>query len=129
MKKFTIWTFLLMLFPAVVIAATESVVLIGVPITQSKGNIQSSENFKLTESQQNEYRLLITKAGEDYFWKTRENKQLIKGQSGEITIFIEPGGAGYVRISKVDGKVLYMEHMTHGFQTITYWGIAEDFAP
>lgn len=129
MRKIFILLFLLLLSPSITFGANESVVLNGVPIVQSKGNIQQSENSQLSENQQKEYRLLITKYGEDYFWATRENRPLIKKQSGDISIFIEPSGAGYIRVSEQGGKVLYLEHMAHGFQTVTYWGIAENFAP
>ena len=120
---------LFILLPTIAFSATEVVVLNGIPIVQSKGNIQQSENLKLSEIQQNEYRLLITKKGDDYFWTTRENRPLIKMQSGDISIFIEPGGAGYIRVSEQNGQVLYLEHMANGFQTITYWGTAKKFKP
>ena len=120
-----------LLLPTVAFSSTESVVLVlnGIPIVQSKGNIQQSENVKLTESQQNEYRLLITKKGDDYFWTSRENRPLSKMQSGDISIFIESGGAGYIRVSEQNGQILYLEHMAIGFQTVTYWGISEKFMP
>jgi hypothetical protein len=70
MKKIIKLLFLLLISPTVAFGSNESVVLNGVPIVQSKGNIQQSENFQLSESQQNEYRLLITRNGEEYFWAT-----------------------------------------------------------
>jgi len=129
MKNVFLGLILVIIVPAVSIGGTESIVLNGIPLTQSKSNIQESQNYQLSESQQNEYRLLITKIGENYFWKTRENRPLFKHQSGDITIFIEMGGAGYIRISKVEGRFFYMEHMAHGFQSVTYWGITENFTP
>ncbi len=118
-----------LLLPTVAFSSSEYLVLNGIPIVQSKGNIQQSENVKLTESQQNEYRLLITKKGDDCFWTSRENRPLSKMQSGNISIFIESGGAGYIQVSEQNGQIFYLEHMAIGFQIVTYWGISEKFMP
>lgn len=118
-----------LLLPSIAFGGNEILVLNGTPFSQSKINIQKSASQNLTESQQNEYRLLITKNGDEYFWASRENIPLIKNISGDITVFISPRGSGYIRVSKVEGKFLYMEHMPHGFQSVTYWGISDNFKP
>lgn len=128
MKKITLSLLLICVFigPS---SAADTVVLNGTPLIQAKGNVELSENVSLSESQQNEYRLIITKNDKNYYWATRENRPLIKKQSGEISIFVEPGGTGYIRVSEQDGRILYLEHMAYGFKTISYWGVANSFSP
>ena len=121
--------FVIIVMPAPTLQADEIIVLNGTPIIQSKGNPEESNNKQLSESQRNEYRLLITKDGDKYFWTTRKNRPLIKTQSGDISIFLEPGGSGYIRVSEREGQILYLEHMAYGFQTVNYWGTAVSFSP
>jgi hypothetical protein len=122
--------FLVLLFlSASTLWASESVVLNGTPIIQAKGNLQESKNTQLSESQKNEYRILITKEGDNYFWATRENRPLIKTLSGEFSIFIDPLGSGSVRVAEKDGLIMYLEQMAIGFQTVSYWGTASSFSP
>ena len=109
--------------------AQELVVLKGTPIIQNKSSVNESGNFPLTESQQNESRLMITKKGQKYYWTSRQDRELTKHESGAYTIFFETKGAGYVKAMKNQDKVLYMEHMGLGLETITYWGAADYLRP
>lgn len=111
--------------PVVCIAQTEVVVIKGTPIIQNKSSVEESVNFQLSESQQAESRLIITRKGHKYYWTSRQDRELAKHESGIYTIFLETKGAGYVKAMKSADKVLYMEHMGLGLETITYWGVAD----
>lgn len=115
--------------PTLCFSQQEIVVLNGTPLNQCSSSIEGSQNIQLNEGQQAESRLLITKKGDKYFWSTRQNRELTKHQSGIYTIFLEKNGAGYIKVLKNEDKVLYMEHMGIGLQTITYWGAADSFIP
>lgn len=116
---------ILILAPIVCFAQTAVVVIKGTPITQNKSSVEVSVNFQLSESQQAESRLIITRKGQKYYWTSRQDRELTKHDSGIYTIFLETKGAGYVKAMKSADKVLYMEHMGRGLETITYWGVAD----
>lgn len=116
---------ILFLFPLVCFAQQEIVVLKGTPIIQNKSSVEESGNFQLSESQQAESRSIITKKGQKYYWTSRQDRELTRLESGIYTIFLETKGAGYVKAMKSADKVLYMEHMGLGLETITYWGVAD----
>lgn len=118
----------LFLLPVVCFAQLEVVVLKGVPIVQNKSSVEESGNFQLSESQQTESRLIITRKGQKYYWTSRQDRELTRHESGIYTIFLETKGAGYVRAMKSANKVLYMEHMGLGLETITYWGVADSLS-
>ncbi len=129
MKKIIIFSLFVLMFGKISYAQDQTIVLNGLPLIQNKASFENSSNAKMTESQSNEYRLLIIKHGDNYFWASRNNKQLILRISGAFHIFIEPGGAGYIKIMNSDEGALYMEHMSIGLQTVTYWGMASSFNP
>lgn len=56
---------ILVLFPVVCFAQTEVVVIKGTPIIQNKSSVEESANFQLSESQQTESRLIITRKGQN----------------------------------------------------------------
>jgi len=97
---------ILIFLPSLSSAQSKIVVLNGIPLVQCKSSIEGSHNINLTGSEQNEYRVLIIKRGEKYFWSSRENRELIKLESGDITIFMEKGGAGYIGTEKRDSAHL-----------------------
>ena len=116
---------ILVLSSVVCFAQTEVVVIKGTPIIQNKSAVEESANFQLSVSQQAESRLIITRKGQKYYWTSRQDRELTKHESGIYTIFFETKGAGYVKAMKSVDKVLYMEHMGLGLETITYWGVAD----
>jgi len=123
------------------LSVAESVVLNGVPDSKVSRNAEGSErqNLATNLSKQNEYRVLITKKNEKYYWSTRKNRELIHTTSGAIHIFIEPGGAGYVEVfdnhvvpksMRPPGKrFFYKEHLRLMLVNITYWGQSNEFNP
>jgi len=88
---------------------------------------------KLDDEQRREFRVLVTKKGDDYIWETREKKPLVKTRSGVYTWFLSPTGTGYIKVASREAPgiliepLTYTEHLTIGFLTITYWGKLEDF--
>ena len=75
-----------------------------------------------------------TNTGFLYFWKTRNNVELILIQSGAFATFVATSGAGYVRVilpdlkeaaslmDETEKKYDYVEHMLIGLRSITYYG-------
>jgi len=108
----------------------KQIVFEGTPLTRNSSSDESTKNEQVAGKTQLDYKLIITKDGGDYIWFSRERKNLIHSKSGVYDYFVNPDGSGYIKITRmVDGKYLYLEHMSLGLQTITYWGIADKFEP
>lgn len=103
-----------------------TVIVNGLPMKKVMSDIEGTESTTLSEKERLSYRLLITKKNKKYIWASRENKDLILSKNGAFYDFVEPNGRGYIRVSIADGKCLYMEHLTQGFNNITYWGLGEE---
>lgn len=76
-----------------------------------------------------EFKVVIEKESNKYYWASRGNVQLIAIPSGYVITFFAFGGEGYIRIVNPDfkmGKSQYMEHLIHHFGNITYFGIEAD---
>jgi len=120
---------ILTLLPLTSFGQAELIVLNGIPLVQAKCSFEDCKHFALSESQQLESRVLITKKNNKYLWASRGNRELTKSQSGAFTIFTENNGAGYIRVARAGDKILYTEHMGLALETISYWGAANDFNP
>lgn len=103
------------------------VILNGIPIKKVMSNIEGTELVTMKEEESKAYRVLITQENGKYFWASRNNLELNFSENGGFYDFVEVTGRGYIRIAVVEGRAIYMEHLTTGFKNITYWGIAERF--
>lgn len=126
MKKMLL-VFLFTLLVAQNAHSASTLIINGLPIVKVMSDIGGTESVNLSQDKQRSYRLMITKKGNKYIWTSRENKVLLFNRNGAFYNFIEPNGAGYIRIAITEEGVLYMEHLTLGFKNITYWGKAEEF--
>ena len=114
----------------------EEIVFSGTPIVKisEAGLDRVVENIKGERAM--DFRCVISKVGEKYYWLTRENKELVKISSGAYDTFVALNGSGYVRIIPKDmkgaasllggteGKFDYVEHLLLGLRSVTYYGNA-----
>ncbi len=110
------------------------IVFTGIPALKiSEGGVDRVvENIK--EDKALEFKCVITKKGDKYFWTSRDNVELIRIQSGAFLTFVATSGAGYVRIispelkdaaalmGETEEKYDYVEHMLIGLRSVTYYG-------
>ena len=85
--------------------------------------------IELDENQKKNLRVVIIKKGDEYFWDTRDGKKLTHLVQGAFHLFIDPVGGDYIKVTKSEGKFIYIEHFSQGLNTFTYWGVAERFEP
>ena len=109
-------------------------VFVGLPLAKTELSGEYLERTKLDKGDQLEFKVIIVKEGDRFFWKTREMKELTRHQSGLFVTYQAVDGAGYVRVDlsggsvgdlKVPGSSLdigYIEHIKLGLNTITYQG-------
>ena len=119
--------------------SAEIVVLNGLPDSRVISNAYGTQREQLSEGKQHEFRILITKKDDRYYWATRENREVFYTTSGAIHIFIDPNGSGYIEV--FDNNVLpesrqpggkrysYKEHLRLLLENYTYWGQADEFYP
>lgn len=108
----------------------------GYPVTKFETNGIESAEHVLGSSDGMEYKVQITKQGDNFYWATRGNVQLHPVISGVYVTYIAINGAGYVRTyseqmmrlynslpeTQKQTELTYMEHLTHQIGTITYYG-------
>jgi hypothetical protein len=94
-------------------------------------------DLSVAESEQN--RLLIVDRNGRFYWASRGDRELTHVQSGPYHFFIDMRAGDYVKI--VDQRKLspgfqsngpdiqYLEHITSGLTSLTYWGNSDRFDP
>ncbi len=76
--------------------------------------------------------------GDNYYWASRENKEMVKIELGAFATYIALDGSGYVRvilpgmkaaIALAEGatgeKFDYVEHLLVGLRSVTYYGASQ----
>jgi hypothetical protein len=108
----------------------------GFPTKKIELTEQASATFNLTKKQSEEFKVVIARDGDNYFWVSRENTQVVPMQSGVYITFVAINGSGYVRVlsgvmremfkslpeEEKMKNYLYMEHLVHQMGSITYYG-------
>jgi hypothetical protein len=122
-----------------VATAEDQLVLSAQPATKVESGPGASERFILSGAQAQDFSVTIVKRGDRYFWASRENRELLHAVSGIYHLFIDPRGGGYIKVENQSllsesmrdpgPPVRYLEQVTLGLGTITYWGSTETFSP
>lgn len=109
-------------------------IFIGIPSAKiiEGGNERTHEKIEFSNS--NHTFCIIKEVNGEFYWESRDNKQLFKIESGAFITFIDPEGSGYVRLinpsmksaaslmSDTEKSYDYTEHILLGLRTITYYG-------
>ncbi|SHO57654.1 hypothetical protein [Vibrio quintilis] len=128
--------FIGMIFIFLPIANASEIVFEGYPIKKIETNEHSSGTSLLNKSQGAEYKVKIIRDGENYYWSSRGNTQVVPVQSGFYITYIAVNGSGYIRIFSPAARAifkqlsieeqakqfLYFEHLIHQMGSITYYG-------
>jgi len=110
----------------------EREVFLGLPTVKYEVSVDESQRTKLSSADSTKNAVRIVKIGDEYIWKTRENRKLIYSYAGygDFHYFIDSQGGGYVKVARtLGGKVTFLEHVGLGMITITYFGSAQLFTP
>jgi hypothetical protein len=117
-------------------ASAGEVVFEGYPSRKVEVTEQAAATYEITKPKSIDYKVLIEREGENYYWRTRNNIQLVPMKSGAYVTFLAVNGSGYVRIlndnmremykvlpeEENNTTYLYMEHLIHQMGSITYYG-------
>jgi hypothetical protein len=120
-------------------AAAQELVLHAQPTVKVESSETGTMRVSLTASEAQTAQILITKRQGRYFWASRDHRELFYHPSGIYHFFLDPIGAGYIKVE--DQNLLpeslrdpnpsfrYYEHLNQGLATITYWGSTDSFSP
>jgi hypothetical protein len=106
-------------------------VFAGIPLAKTVLSGEQLQRTLLDEDDQLEFRVVILKEGDRFFWKTREMKEVTRHRSGIFVTFQAVDGSGYVRVESSNAAMInllgspditYIEHLKLGLNTITYQG-------
>jgi hypothetical protein len=105
------------------VSYSQAIVFQGAPFVKNSSSHEETANEKLEGPGQVMHKLTIIKEDDSYYWGSRDKKPLEYKKNGSFHYFYDPLGASYIKIFKAEeGKYLYLEHVSLGFKTISYWG-------
>lgn len=122
------WVFFSVLANLLAHDAFSDIVFTGIPSSKVIVSESSSSRIQLSEQDAFDSKVIITKAGEKYFWSSRGNTELSLVRSGAFWIFLATNGSGYVRIVDqelrdiVGANYSYVEHLPMMLNSVTYYG-------
>lgn len=127
--------------------AKELVIFTGIPeIKISEGGISRVVDENPTKDKAIEFKCIITKIDDKYYWTSRENVELIPIASGAFITYWAVNATGYVRIINPEMKKIvakaaivamardpeekfdYVEHLLLGLKSVTYYGKSNSLA-
>ncbi len=128
-RRLMVFILFALLFFSIRPAAAKTFILSGLPDIQIKSTVEESVRIEMDSVKKKNHRVIIVKDGDEYYWESRERRKLIRSTQGPFTLFIDPTGGGYIKVAPAEGKMIYMEHLSQGLSTFTYWGVVEHFEP
>ena len=105
----------------------QEIVFQGTPTVRVFSTPERDTREQLDASAALKSQCVIVRQGKNYLWASRENAPMMRIDGPQFTVFIHRGGLGYVKVyTGVRGpateKAEYTEHITRGWEAITYWG-------
>lgn len=93
----------------------------GVPTVRIDSTEKGATRRVLTDSEAKQNRLSVRVANGQFYWTSRDNRPLRLDFTDGFTYLQDKPGS-YIKFTKVDDKITYVEHVDHGLESITYWG-------
>jgi hypothetical protein len=103
--------------------AADEVIFEGLPSVRMDADGKESVRVDLSEQGSRKYACRIVARKKKFYWASRGDRELIRSDSGDYSYFISPEGTGFIKVALVKGGPFeYMEQLTTGLKTVTYWG-------
>ena len=98
-----------------------AVALEGLPTVRVDSAQSNTTRRVLNEAESVKGRLVVKIVDGQYYWTSRDNRLLRLDVSGPFTyLSSEPGS--YVKLTRVNDKVTYVEHVDMPMGSVTWWG-------
>jgi hypothetical protein len=93
----------------------------GVPSVRIDSTKEGTQRRVLSASEATKERLIVKVVGGRFFWSSHGNQPLQLSSTGEFTyLSSEPGK--YIRITRLNDKLSYVEHVDTASRSVTWWG-------
>ena len=93
----------------------------GIPTVRVDAAEGDTTRRVLDEAESLKSRLVVQIVDGQYYWTSRDNRRLRLDASGPFTyLSSEPGN--YIRMTRIDDKLSYVEHVDTAFGSVTWWG-------
>jgi len=126
-------TAIVLIFFASIAEAGTRIVFSGIPSVGTTDAGVARESKPIASGEAKRLEVIVTEDGGKYFWASRENKPLIRAENERFITFVAPSGEGYIKIAKPETVQMlragiqgypftYIEHLTVGLTTYTYFG-------
>jgi hypothetical protein len=93
----------------------------GVPTVRIDSAQAGATRRLLTAAEASKERLTVTVVNGQFYWTSRGNRPLRLSLSRIFTyLSSEPGQ--YIRLTRLDDKISYVEHVDLGLGNVTWWG-------
>lgn len=94
----------------------------GTPTTRLDATSEGAKRQRLDRDEAATHALQIKIVDGRYYWASRANRPLTVTTSGDFTYLTSAEPGHYVRFTKINDRLSYVEHVDMGFGSVTYWG-------
>jgi hypothetical protein len=110
--------------PGTVQIPANAIALEGIPTVRVDSAVGDTTRRVLSQHEATNSRLVVNIVDGKYYWTSRDNHRLRLDASGPFTyLSSEPGS--YIRFTRIDDKVAYVEHVDMPLGSVTWWGELE----
>ncbi|OFW07653.1 MAG: hypothetical protein A3I61_17875 [Acidobacteria bacterium RIFCSPLOWO2_02_FULL_68_18] len=96
-------------------------VLEGIPTVRIDSTEADTTRRVLSVADAAKDRLTVTVVDGRFYWRSRGDRPLRLSSTGAFTyLSSEPGT--YIKITRVNNRISYVEHVDLGFESVTWWG-------
>jgi hypothetical protein len=93
----------------------------GIPTVRLDSAQAGATRRHLSGTEASKDRLTVTVVNGQFYWTSRGNSPLRLSSSGVFTyLSSEPGQ--YIRLTRLNDKISYVEHVDLGLGSVTWWG-------
>jgi hypothetical protein len=100
----------------------DAVGLEGRPAVRVETTPEGTTRRTLGEREAGEARLSIRMKNGRYYWEDEPTRPLLMREAGEFTYLSGPEPGRYVRFTRINDRLQYVEHIDHELGSVTYWG-------
>lgn len=105
-----------------------AIALEGIPTVRVDSAAGDTTRRVLSQNEATKSRLVVNIVDGKYYWTSRDNRPLRLDASGPFTyLSSEPGQ--YIRFTRINDKVAYVEHVDMPLGSVTWWGELEIILP
>lgn len=94
----------------------------GSPTVRVDTTVEATTRRSLTNTESSEHGLSIRVADGRYFWASRSNEELTLRTADGFTYLTTTSPGRYVRLTRINDRVTYAEHVEIGTRSVTYFG-------